>query len=403
MDDQGLAKHSVLMVFSTLLASFFNYLYQLLMGRLLSREDYGILYSLLSLLYIVNVGSGAIQTSIARYTSKLKVHEKYGKLRYLWEFSTGRTLLLGFVSFLVLSLLSPFISQFLNINNIWYVIFLAFFLIFGFTVSVNLGLLMGLQRFTAFGASNNLWAFLKLSIGVFLVLVGFGIYGGLLSLAIANIIVFFMTFIFIKNLIKNKAEKFELHEIYSYSGLALLAIFSFTLMTYIDVILAKHYLDPRLAGDYAALAVLGKIIFFVSSGIALAMFPKTSESFEKNKGHFSILLKALLYTALIAGFVTLLFLLFPKIIEEFMFGGKYPTIVSYMFEYGVAMFLFSIISLLINYSLSIHKTNVAYLVFFALLIEISLLLLFHSNISDITNSMLVSGVVTVILMSFYLK
>jgi O-antigen/teichoic acid export membrane protein len=403
LDDQKLAKHSAIMVFSTLVASFFNYLYQLFMGRLLSPEDYGIFYSLLSLLYIITVGGGAIQTLITRYVSKLKAHQSYGRIRYLWEFSTIRTLLLGFASFLLVSLLSPIISQFLNINNVWYVILLASFFIFGFVLSVNWGLLIGLQKFIAFGSLSTLWSFLKLLLGISLVLLGLGVYGGLASLSLANVVVFILTLFFIERIVRVMPEKFKLGDIYSYSGLALLAVFSFTTMSYLDVILAKHYLDPRLAGEFAALAVLGKIIFFAPSGIALTMFPKTSESFEKDKMHFPILLRALFYTILIGGFVTILYFLFPNLIVGIMFGGKYQTVAPYMFEYGVAMLLFSVLSLLLNYFLSIHKIKVAYLISLALVIEILLLSASHSSIIDVTNGMLISGIAAIILMVVYLK
>lgn len=401
MDDHSLEKHSILMMTATMAANFFNYLFQLSMGRLLSLEDYGILYSLLSLVYIINVGGTAIQTSIGRYTSKLKTHGEYSKIKYLWDFSTRSTLILGVVMFLLVCLLSPIIAQFFNISNIWYVILLAFYLLFSFAMPSNQGLLMGLQKFWAFGASLASWALLKLLLGVFLVLIGFGIYGGLLSPPLANITVFLITLLIIRNVVKTKPQKFDLRGVYSYSGLALLAVFSSTTMVYADVLLAKHFLDPVAAGTFSTLAVLGKIVFFASSGIVLAMFPKTSESFEKKQGHFSILLKALLYTVLISGFAVLLFLLFPKPIAEIMFGDKSAAIIPYMFEYGIAMFLFAIINLLVNYSLSIHKTHVAYVVFLALLIEISLLSILHSGISDISHSMLLSGMAGIILLVSY--
>jgi len=403
MDDHSLEKHGIVMMAATMAANFFNYLFQLSMGRLLSLEDYGILYSLLSLVYIINVVGGAIQTSVARYASKLKAHGQYGKIKYLWDFSTRSTLMLGVVMFLLVCLLSPFIAQFLNIGNIWYVVLLAFYLLFSFAMPANQGLLMGLQNFWAFGMSTASWALLKLLLGILLVFIGFGIYGGLLAPSVANITVFLVTLVFIRHVVKTKPKKFDLKGVYSYSGLALLAVFSSTTMVYADIILAKHFLDPLAAGVFSTLAVLGKIVFFASSGIALAMFPKTSESFEKKQSHLPILLKALLYTLLISGFAILLFLLFPRLIAETMFGEKSAVITPYMFEYGLAMLLFSVVALLVNYFLSIHKTRVAYLISFALIVEILLLSTFHSSIADITHCMLASGAVAVILMLFYLK
>jgi O-antigen/teichoic acid export membrane protein len=402
MKDQDLTKHSIIMFAATMASNFFNYLFQLSMGRLLPLADYGILYSLFSLFSIINVGGTAIQTSIARYTSKLKARREYGKIRYLWDFSVRGTLMLGLVTFLLVCILSPFIAQFLNISNTWYIVLLGFYLLFSFALPANQGLLMGLQRFWSFGATSALWALLKLLLGVSLVFANFGVYGGLLAPAIANIIIFLATLAFIKYIVKTKPKKFDLKGVYSYSGLALLAIFSFSSMLYINVILAEHFLDPASAGAFSLLAVLGQIVFLAPSGIALAMFPKTSESFENKQNHISILLKSLLYTILISGFVVLLFLLFPKPIAEIMFGDKSLAITPYMFEYGVAMFLFAIINLLINYLLSIHKTRVAYLASFSLIIEILLLWLFHSGVADITNSTLISGALATILLVFYM-
>lgn len=403
MDDQNLAKHSIIMVITTMAANFFSYIYQLLMGRLLSKEEYGILYSLLSLMYIINVGGSTIQTAIARYVSKLKARRDYGKMRYLWEFSVNRTILFGLAFSLLLSLLSPLLSQFFNISNEWYMVLLAFSLIFSFALPANLGLLMGLQKFMEFGISNDLWALMKLLFGVSFVLVGFGVYGALLPIAIANISVFLITFVFIRNLMKNSSQKFEMKDIYSYSTLALLAIFSYTAMTYVDVLLAKHYLDANLSGDFAALAVLGKIVLFAPAGIVIAMFPKTSESFERNESHSSLLFRALLYTVVLGGFVSLLYLLFPQLIAWIMFGDKYLSITSYMFPYGVAMLMLSVVTLLTNYALSVHKSRVAYPVFLSLIIEILLLSIFHSNISEMINSILASNAVAIALIALYLK
>jgi O-antigen/teichoic acid export membrane protein len=403
MEDQNLTKHSIIMMVSAMAVNFFSYVYQLLMGRLLSKEEYGILYSLLSLMYIINVGGTTIQTAAVRYVSKLKAHGKYGRIRYIWEFLVNRALLLGLASFLLLSILSFPLSRFFNIDNEWYVILLAFSLVFSFALSANLGLLMGLQKFIEFSVSNNLWVLIKLLFAVGLVLLGFGVYGALLPIAIANILVFFITFVFIRSLMKNSSQKFEMGDVYSYSTLALLAIFSYTALTYVDVLLAKHYLDVNLAGDFAALAVLGKIILFAPSGIALAMFPKISDSFERKVSHSSLLFKALLYTVVIGGFVSLLYLLFPQLIAWVMFGDKYSSIIGYMFPYGVAMLMLSVITLLVNYSLSIHKTKIAYITFIALLAEVSLLSAFHSSISEMINCILISNLVAIIPMGFYLK
>ena len=273
---------------------FINYLFHLVMGIMLTPTQYGTLYSLLSLLVILSIVSSTIHTSVTKFASKFKAHGNLGGVNYLWRFSLKRTFLIGLVSFLILSLLSPLLATFLNITNIWYLLFLFLSLILTFVLPVNYGILRGLQRFIPLGSSNTLMAILKLATGALLVYLGLGVYGGLLAFIIAQLIVFIFTLYFLRDLTSAGAEKIDTGGLRAYVGLALLAIAAFTVLTNVDVILVKHYLSPETTGSYSAIAVLGKIAFIVPGGIVVAMFPKTSELYETNATHHRVLLKAAL-------------------------------------------------------------------------------------------------------------
>lgn len=78
-----MTKHSLIMVTFSILAGFFNYLYQLSMGILLTAEQYGILLSLTSFLVIILVFSQSITIAIAKFTSKLKAEGRMGGVNYL--------------------------------------------------------------------------------------------------------------------------------------------------------------------------------------------------------------------------------------------------------------------------------------------------------------------------------
>ena len=54
--------------------------------------------------------------------------------------------------------------------------------------------------------------------------------------------------------------------------------------TNIDVVLAKHYLSPYLAGQYSALSVTGKIIAYGSGAFITVMFPMVAASHINNDG-----------------------------------------------------------------------------------------------------------------------
>jgi len=103
----GMARHGSMMAIFGLLGGFFGYLYQLSMGIMLTPVQYGMLFSLTSLFAIIMIASQAIQTTLAKFTSKFRAENALGKINYLWRFSLKRTLLFGAVLFLALALLTP--------------------------------------------------------------------------------------------------------------------------------------------------------------------------------------------------------------------------------------------------------------------------------------------------------
>lgn len=393
-----MARHGTIMVVFVLLGGFFRYLYELSMGMMLPPAQYGALFSLISLLMIVSIFSQTIQTSIAKFTSKFNVEGKPGRINYLWKTSLKRTLLFGVASFLILVLLSPLISKFLNIDNNWYCVIVFSSFIFAFAFPANLGVLQGMQRFFPLGLSTALVGFLRLSIGVLLVSLGFGLYGGLLCVPLTFLAVFVITLFFLSGLAKVGNEKVEVSGLFSYAGLAMLAIAGFAVLTNIDVLLAKHYLSPENAGTYAAIGVLGRASLVAPMGIAIAMFPKTSDLFERGKGQRSILRKAMLLTILLGGGVVIVYWLFPEFVVNVLFGGKYPLAVPYIFKYGLAMFLFAISFLLMNFLLSLNQTKVAYPLLMVMVVQLGLIVFFHANIAQIVDIVLLSSAACLALM-----
>jgi O-antigen/teichoic acid export membrane protein len=395
MTSQGL-----MMAAFSLLGGGFSYLYQLSMGILLTPAQYGILFSLTSLFVLFMTAYRTIQVSIAKFTSSLKLVNKWGRINYLWTLSLKQAFVIGLVTFAFLALLTPVLSGFFNIDNHLLTIVLFSSSIFTFAIPVNRGILQGLQRFLPLGLSTALLQFLRFATAITLVYLGSGIYGGLLAFPVAYTITFFVTLFFLRDLRGFSAEKFKVSGLPSYASLALLSFFAFAVLTNADVLLAKHYLSPEEAGNYSAISVLGRIALYAPMGVTVVMFPKTSELSELGITSRPILTKAMLLTLLLGGGVLIVYLLSPQFITNFLFGNKYPLSAPYLFEYGLAMLLFSICFLMVNLFLSLNRTNVAYFLLGAALVQILLIRFFHADISQIVNAVLISSALSVALMVF---
>ena len=256
----------------------------------------------------------------------------------------------------------------------------------------NQGILQGLQRFIPLGITQTLWAFLKFVLGILLVYLGFSVSGALAPFLIANIVVFIISFYFLKDLIKIKPEPFKIPNLYKYSTLTLLALLTYTTSFSIDTILAKHYLTDFLAGIYSSISVLGKIILFAPGGIAIVLFPKASELKEKGLNHFNLFIKALILTIILILPILLLFKYFPELIVKIIFGEKYLKAIPYLFKYSLAMFFFAVSGLMMNYLLSLGVTRVSYALTLTLIIEIIGITLFHRDINQIVDVVLLLSI-----------
>ena len=208
----------------------------------------------------------------------------------------------------------------------------------------------------------------------------------------------------LRNLRRLGKERIELGGVGSYAGLSLLAIFAITVLTNVDVVLAKHYLAPTDAGSYAIISVLGRIAFYAPIGIALAMFPKTSESFENGGNHQRLFFRAGSLTLIVVVIICVIYALFPDTVIRFLFSDKYALVAPHLFRYGLGMSFFALSYLAMSYFLSLGKTMVAYPLLAVMFLQVGLIGLLHSSIAQLVNIMLICGSVSLVLMfPFFLK
>jgi O-antigen/teichoic acid export membrane protein len=161
------------------LANAMNYLYQLFMGRMLGPEQYGVLGALFSLLYIVMVAANSITSTVSRFVTEFKTNKEYGKIKSLLVGILKRTTFLGVLLFLLMFLFRRQIGGFLKIDSTLLILLVMVEGVLSLVSPAFSGALNGLQRFFTTSAIGVVSAFVKLSFGVGLVLLGFGVAGAL--------------------------------------------------------------------------------------------------------------------------------------------------------------------------------------------------------------------------------
>src|SRR5581483_11672174 len=269
---------SSIVVVGSMMASVLNYLFNLEMGRMLSVSDYGIFSSLISLFNIFSVFSLTIITVFTKFTATF-VGEKNEKL--IRPLFIKGSLWIGGIALIISGLIIIFssqISHFLNITQTLLVDITSVSLFFAFLTSIGMGILQGALKFFSLSFLNIFSSIVKLVLGVVLVVAGFKALGAVEAFFLASLFAYIYMFFPLREYIK----KSSLDEVYvpdlhkSLSIYAIPVFFStlgMTAFVTIDIILVKHFFNPDTAGQYSALSLMGRSIFYVVAPITTVLFP----------------------------------------------------------------------------------------------------------------------------------
>src|SRR5207253_1965077 len=124
--------------------NFLNYLYNLIMARMLGPSGIGELAALISLSGLIGAIPASINLVVIKYVSSAKTEEETGIL-ISWIKREVMKISLFLVLFVIL--ISPFITSFLHISKLMYLIFIAISFLFSIPSLLNKSILQGLLKF----------------------------------------------------------------------------------------------------------------------------------------------------------------------------------------------------------------------------------------------------------------
>ena len=100
------------------------------------------------------------------------------------------------------------------------------------------------------------------------------------------------------------------------------AFFALFVLTNVDVLLARHYLEPRAAGLYAAGAVIAKGAFWLPQFVPVLAFPRMADAAR----HGSVLWRSFAAVATAGVAVTLVCLIFGDLVVSAVGGSRYESL-----------------------------------------------------------------------------
>lgn len=396
---------SGIVVIGNLFASFFNFLFNLFMSRSLSVTDYGVLASVLSLLAFPLLVSTSLGPVVVQFAGNYFATGNFPLLRGLYIKVKKLLFIVALILFVLFLFFISTVSNFFHIQDKLILVVADFIMFFAIINVINISFIQAKLAFT-FQVFVNLFNNVsKFIIGVVLVYLGYSVTGAVYAILIGTVCAYLFSFIQLKFIFDKKipAPSVETKELFSYGIPASLTLLGLTSFISTDIILVKHFFDPHQAGLYAGLSLIGRVIFYVSAPIGGVMFPIIVQKYSKNENFTRTFTLSLLLVFLPSLFITIFYTLFPNFsILFFLKKHEYLAVSNLIMPFAIFIVLFSLLSIIANFYLSIKKTEVYIPVLLGAIAQAVLIFFYHQSFQQIiTISVTITLILVLILLLHY--
>ena len=341
------------------LATAINFAYNIAVARFLGPTAFGhatAVYTLLILISAVTLSFQIVSAKVVAQQSSLEGKSAVyrGFHRSAWA--------CGIIVALVLLLFQKSIADYLNLPSPVLVVLLAVGVAFYVPLGTRRGYIQGAYGFNRLGANLVLEGVVRLGGSLLLIMLGFGVPGVIAANAGAVAVAYLAA---APKLAAAVPHDLHIPDAFREALQAIVFFAGQVLINNCDIVLVKHFFPSTAAGLYAAVALVGRVIFAFSSAVVNTMFPLVAGTRdEERKGH-RVLLTSLLLVLVIGSALALGLRLAPAGIWTTFFGPQFEIAGKHGLPYLLALYaattvVYSLSVVIIAYEMSYKIANTSW-------------------------------------------
>ncbi|MEL0650187.1 oligosaccharide flippase family protein [Algibacter sp. TI.3.09] len=379
-----------------------NYLYNLILGRILGPAQFADAAVLITFLLVLSFAAMTFQLVTAKFSVLFEndIFQSFISKVYKNALAVG----LAFGALIII-----FAGALQNVFN---TSSSNMFVVFGFGVplyflmSVNRGVFQGKKSFKNLSITYQTEMLSRLVITLGLILI-FDIKSSVvIAVGILASFVFGLFPFKYKNLFPKKA--LVLSQTHSKDIRHFFIITAFYELTQIiinnsDILLVKHFFESYEAGLYASLALIGRIVYFIAWMFVMLLLPTVVELKKEGKKTAPILFKYVGYIAAISITIILVCLAFPETIITLLFGDSYVSMAPLLWKYAIATSMFAISNIFAYYYLSLDKYVPVVISGVFGMLQMLLVIYFHDSLEQVVYMQIVAMLLLLVIQLIYFK
>ena|SRR5579871_1457586 len=349
---------SIILLIGSVVVSLANFGYNIGVARMLGPSDFSHAAAAVTILMLISAITLAFQLVCTKLIARADAVEAKAAVyqhlrRRAWVIGVG----LGIFMLLTAGLL----TSYLRLSSPWIMILLAIGLTIYVPLGVKRGGLQGTCRFSGLAWNMAAEAITKFGGALVLIAMGFGVLGAVAAISASVIVAYWLP---------DRAKELRGTAVAGPAGhvgegrQAIVFFIGQVIISNIDILMVKHFFRPDDAGLYAAIALVGRLLYFGAWSVVSAMFPVSAERRENSHSGSLLAIPLLLVTAMSVAFVLLL-AAFPTLVFQSLFGAHFHTAVGdlnlLLSMNAAATGVYAIAVVLITYEMSRSIANTGWL------------------------------------------
>jgi O-antigen/teichoic acid export membrane protein len=382
----SLLSGSALLFLSMTFVNAGNYLFNLIMGRWLGPAAFAELSLIVTLMLMITLITVTLQTVGARFAAIHTADNDTARLLALRRWMSRRAWLVGLALGLLLALSSPWLADFFHTTSVWPFVLLAVGIPLYFAQGVDRGALQGQTRFGVLSLSYQAEMWVRLLVSIAFVALGWSVNGAVGGLTL-SFVAAWLVGVVVYDLRPAKHTSAlspdEQQRVLHYAAPVSAALVGQILINNSDILMVKHFFVAEEAGLYAALALIGRIVFFATWSVVTTLFPIVAQKHQRGEPHRHLLGIGLGMVALLSVGIVGATLLMPELLVQMLFGPAYLSIAPLLWLYAVATALYALANVIITYHLSLGHSGGSMLAVTAGVVQVVGLWIFHSTLTQV--------------------
>lgn len=391
---------------STLLVNAGNYLINLILGRFLGPEKFAEASVVATGVLMLSFLAVGVQLTSAKFSAEYYADKKEDDILLFQHWISKKVLIIGLSIGAILILLSKLLQSYLHFNSSIPFIIVGLGIPLYFNLSVKRGIAQGTDRFRQLAFTYILEMVLRLLVTFSLVFWALEQADYLTTEAVSlGFLASFFAAIWIrpKKVMASINNSVDTEAIKKFVFIILIYELSQILINNSDVILAKHFFNAKDAGLYAAIALIGRVVFFGTWTIVTLLFPKVIQREKQGLPHFSLFWISFGVVAAFGAMVIAGSYLVPELIINILFGAEYLVVSDLLWKYAVATSLFALANVFAYYYMSLNKYLPVFFSVIAGISQVCFIYMFHQSLEQmITVQIIIMSALLIVLVIYQL-